>query len=201
MLAYLLWHSPRDEDAAADYETALAAFHRSLARRPPVGMLGSAAFRLRALPWQHGGNTGAGASAHYEDWYLVEDFAALGVLNEAAVGRGHRTAHDRAARHYRIGAGGLYALQEGRREADLLAGATTAVWVARPAGCEPSGLDQLLGDGLDPDSSSLWRRQLVLGPAPEFCLLTASVPNGMAPTRLPDGWTVATAEREVVWHG
>ena len=38
------------------------------------------------------------ARAGYEDWYLLDDFAALGVLNEAAVGRGHRTAHDASPR-------------------------------------------------------------------------------------------------------
>ena len=43
----------------------------------------------------------------YEDWYLVEDYAALGVLNEAAVGHGHRTVHDDVARRFGAGLGSM----------------------------------------------------------------------------------------------
>src|SRR5437764_3432285 len=101
VLAYLFWHRPRHADAADEYEQAEISFHRSLAHRPPVGLIGSAVFRLDELPWAQAPADGAAASQPgpaYEDWYLVEDFAALGVLNEAAVGRGHRTSHDLLAR-------------------------------------------------------------------------------------------------------
>jgi hypothetical protein len=59
----------------------------------------------------------------------------------------------------------------------------------------------MLGDGMDPRHASLWRRQLVFGPAPEFCLLAGEVPAGVAPARLPDGWSATTLEREVLWSG
>ncbi|MCW3069746.1 MAG: hypothetical protein JWL67_2371 [Solirubrobacterales bacterium] len=211
MLAYLFWHRPHDPAAVEDYEQAQVSFHRSLARKPPVGLCGSAVFRVAELPWRatHGAEGEDAATASqpaYEDWYLVEDFAALGVLNEAAVGRGHRTAHDDLARRAGAGSGGLYALLEGDRSklglhAAPLGEASLAIWVERPPGSRTRMLAELLGDGMDPRHSSLWRRQLVLGAAPEFCLLAPEAPPGAAPTRLPEGWTARALERETLWSG
>ncbi len=193
MLAYVFWHSPRDGADVEQYEQALIGFHRSLARELPVGTRGSATFAVRDLPWL--------AAAGYEDWYLLEDYAALGVLGEAAVGRGHRTPHDRAARNYGFGAGAVYALIEGRQQADVLGCASIAVWVQRALGAEHRGLEELLGDGIDPGHASLWRRQLVLGPAPELCVLADEEPQGVAGTRLPDGWSSLSVRRKLLWHG
>jgi hypothetical protein len=211
VLAYLFWHRPRDSSAIEAYEQAQICFHRSLARMPPVGLLGSAVFRVSDLPWLRpdadaGPEPSAEARTAYEDWYLVEDYTALGVLNEAAVGRGHRTAHDEAARRFGAGSGGLYGLIEGDRatigeRASVLGDAPLAIWVARPAGTRRLDLGELLGDGMDPRQASLWRRQLVLGPAPEFCLLARETPPGVAPTRLPAGWTARILDREALWTG
>jgi hypothetical protein len=196
VLAYVFWHQPRDGSEVAGYEDAQIGFHHSLAHSRPVGFLGSACYRSGELPWL-GGDPG------YEDWYFVDDFAALGVLNEAAVGLGHRTAHERVARHFGAGAGGLYGLIEGRA-IDSLASVvqtTVAIWVARPAGSQRLALGEMLGDGMDPAHASLWRRQLVLGPAPEFCLLAAEAPSGVGPARLPSDWTARSFERETLWYG
>jgi hypothetical protein len=196
-----------------EYEQAQIAFHRSLAHTPPVGLCGSAVYRLRDLPWLGAGGSGAAQDAPadteqaaYEDWYLVEDYAALGVLNEAAVGRGHRTTHDAVARRFGAGAGGLYELLEGDRSElgireSLLGETTLATWVGRPPGSPMRMLAELLGDGMDPRRASLWRRQLVLGPAPEYCLLASEPPPGVAPTRLPNGWTARTLDRTALWTG
>jgi hypothetical protein len=192
VLAYVFWHRPRDGDDVEEYEAALEGFHRSLSHRRPIGMLSSAAYRVPDSPAGGGG---------YEDWYLLEDFTALGVLNEAAVGRGHQTAHDRVARRFGAGAGGLYGLREGQRHAALLENTPVAVWVARPPGAESRGLGELLGDGIDPACASLWRRQLVLGPAGEFCVLAGEVPSGVAASRLPAGWSAHASVREQLWHG
>jgi hypothetical protein len=204
VLAYLFWHRPLDPATAEAYEQAQLAFHRSLARSRPMGMCGSASFRVPRIPWLDDALGAAGVAgapaAGYEDWYLVEDYTALGVLNEAAVGHGHRTRHDEAARRFGGGAGGLYGLIEGECS-DLLSAASIAVWVRRPPGSERRPLGEMLGDGMDPRHASLWRRQLVFGPAPEFCLLAGEVPAGVAPARLPDGWSATTLEREVLWSG
>jgi len=205
VLAYLFWHRPRDPADVEAYEHAQLAFHRSLARSRPVGMCGSASFRVPEIPWlaaeSHGETESVAPSPGYEDWYLVEDYTALGVLNEAAVGHGHRTLHDDAARRYGGGAGGLYTLVEGDRADALAAAGTLAVWVTRPPGSQRRPLEDLLGDGMDPQRASLWRRQLVLGPAPELCLLAGETSAGVAPTRLPEGWSATTLEREVLWSG
>jgi hypothetical protein len=212
VLAYVFWHRPAKPQDADAYEQAQLAFHRSLAHNRPVGMCGSAVFRLTENPWIAGAEADTGSSTptavapSYEDWYLLEDFAALGVLNEAAVGRGHRSPHDEVARRYGGGAGGLYALIEGERKGDLLSGASVAVWVARPPGSPKRSLADLLGDGVEPGHASLWRRALVLGPAPEFCLLVRDSAeladaSGVAATRLPEGWTSTILQRENLWHG
>jgi hypothetical protein len=207
LLAYLFWHRPLESSDVAAYEQAQLLFHRSLHRSPPVGLCGSACFRIAQLPWV----APAGAAPApptsvgpgYEDWYLVEDYAALGVLNGAAVGRGHRSAHDEAARRLGAGAGGLYALVEGDQRSGLesVGGASIAVWVARPPGARQRVLGELLGDGMDPGHASLWRRQLVFGPAPEFCLLAREPPQGVGPSRLPSGWKATALQRELLWSG
>ncbi len=208
MLAYVFWHRPQDGVGAEAYEQAQIAFHRSLAHAPPMGFRGSAVFRVTGLPWlaPAGPGQASGAksgevpdaqsveapAASYEDWYLLDDYTAMGVLNEAAVGRGHLSPHDALARRFGAGAGGLYGLLEGH--ADLHC--EHVVWVSRPPGSKRGALAELLGDGMDREHASLWRRQFVLGPAPEYCLLAPEAPAGVAPTRLPEGWRALTYERD-----
>jgi hypothetical protein len=195
MLAYVFWHRPTAGVAVADYERDLIAFHRSLAHQPPSGLLSQTALRASELPWLDGGEGQGG----YEDWYLLESWSAVGVLEAAAVSRGHASAHDRAARHAGMGAGAIYRRVEGEAGP---AAARSAVWVSRPSGQTDPTMADLLEDGMDPGESALWRRCLVLGPAPEYCLLGAeSAPGaitGAAPSRLPAGWTAAAAVREPV---
>lgn len=70
-----------------------------------AGLLTSRTLAVPRLPWL--------ASGGYEDWYLVGDFAALGVLNAAVMDREHVAAHDRVAEGAGDGAGGVYALVAG----------------------------------------------------------------------------------------
>jgi hypothetical protein len=193
LLAYVFWHRPRGGSDVGAYERAQLEFHRSLQRNPPVGLRASATYRLDDVPW-----LGGGVAPGYEDWYLLEGFATLGVLNEAAVGRGHRTSHDRAARMAAAGAGGLYLLIEGSA---IPPARGVAVWVARPPGGARPELAELLADGAEPSGASLWRRQLVLGPAPEYCLLAPEPPAGTGPRRLPAGWEARTLVREPLHAG
>jgi hypothetical protein len=144
MLAYVFWHHPRPEVDVPDYEEAQRSFHSSL--ESP-----SASFRLDVLPFEDGSG--------YEDWYLVEDWQGLGALNQVAVDAAHGPSHDRVATMVGEGWGAVYELVRGT------AGIPEGVeWLDKPRG-EPSTrfIDSLPHD-------SVWRRQLVLGPAPEFCL-------------------------------
>ncbi len=190
MLAYLLWHRPADGIEQQAYELAAEGFHRSLHHARPAGFRGSAIFRVQELAWLQG--------AGYEDWYLLEDFAALGVLNEVAVAHRHRTAHDEVARRFGTGAGGLYGLLEGRPD---LSSTPLGIWISRPPGAAKPALAEMLGDGIDPEHSSLWRRSLVFGPAPEYCLLAHEPPAGISPSRLPQGWRATITTREEIWNG
>jgi hypothetical protein len=197
MLAYVFWHRPAAGVASADYEQALLRFHHSLAHQPPCGLLGSTSLRAESLPWLEGGEEGG-----YEDWYAVESWSAVGVLETAAVSRGHQTAHHEAARRAGAGAGAIYRRIEG--EADPAA-ARLAVWVTRPGGQSDPTIAELLDDGVPARDGSLWQRALVLGPAPEFCLLhsASELPagTGVADSRLPAGWSARVDSRRPVADG
>jgi hypothetical protein len=186
MLAYVFWHRAAAGVQASEYEAALVRFQRSLARRPPGGFVACACLRAGELPWLGVGGAG------YEDWYVVEDFAALGVINEAAVGRGHATAHDVAARLSGEGTGGVYRLLDGAPRFD---GVRIANWIHPLRSRGELLLEDFLADGMDRDGASLWRRQMVLGPAPELCLLAGEPSAGLRSTRLPAGWQVSADTR------
>jgi len=200
MLAYIAWHRPAAGVDAAAYEQALERFHRSLARVPPSGFQGSCAFRAGALPRlaerdeEPGGEAPSGPG--YEDWYLVDGWSSLGVLEEAAVAHGHQSRHDAVAGRAALARGAVYRLSEGHPR---LAEARISVWVAPARNHAAPAIADLLGDGMDPDSSALWRRCLGLGPGPEYCLLAREPPPGAAPARLPAGWCSVVAAREPVW--
>jgi hypothetical protein len=185
MLAYVFWHRPAPGVAPEAYAELLERFHRSLAAHPPAGFVHSACFAVPPPNW-------LGQDPAFEDWYVIEDFAALGVLNEAAVGRGHLSAHDAAARAAGEGTGAIYRLIEGSAS---LEHARVAAWIDKPRGVPSPLLAALLGDGMDGERAGLWQRQLGLGPAPEYCVLAAEAPRGVAATRLARGWHATITER------
>jgi hypothetical protein len=198
VLAYIAWHRPAPDVDPAAYEHAIERFHSSLAHRPPSGFDGSVAFRAAELPWLRptagGGQSGGG----YEDWYLLDSWSAVGVLEEAAVTRGHVTAHDAVASKADVSTAAIYRFAEGGVR---LGEARVSVWVTRGRGHEHPSIEALLGDGMDPARAGLWRRCIGLGPAPEYCLLASEPPAGVADTRLPRGWSATVSRREVLWGG
>jgi hypothetical protein len=145
VLAYLFWHAPSDPVEREEYESRLLEFHEAI--RGVV--VESAAFRLDELPFAR--------RAGYEDWYLVEDWAALGELNAAAVSGVRAAPHDAVARLARDGWGGVYRLMRGSSKVP-----DRGRWESKPA---DESYDSFLGrEGAE----TIWQRQLVLGPAPEF---------------------------------
>jgi hypothetical protein len=169
-LAYVFWHAPASAGDVAGYEADLLAFHASLTAAPPRGFVRSSPAALPGASWL------AGAGPGYEDWYLVNDWAAIGELNQAAVATAHVSSHDRVAHQAAGGAGAIYRLHAGSESA----GSAVRTWFAKPAGWSYRRLDEAMASILG-DGGSLWRRQLVLGPAPEFCLRSDAAPT------LPEG--------------
>jgi hypothetical protein len=148
-LAYVFWHQPRSGANRAEYEDALLRFHARLRDVRVPGSLGSTTARIPTVPWLPGGG--------YEDWYYVEDFTALGALNAGAIDAAHGATHDAVAGLAGPGAGGLYRLVSGPRDSP----SDRHVWLAHAAEID----------------GSLWQRQMVLGPAPEFCAVAESGPD------------------------
>lgn len=179
MLAYFFTHWPLESIASADYEDALRAFQRSLAAQPPPGFRQCWALATQHLPWVNRGQ------AAYEDWYLVEDFAALGVLNEAAVSPPHGETHQVVARMAGGGKGGVYALAQGICDPAQIA---WAAWFSKPAGMSYAACFAQLADLTSQPRIALWQRQMVLGPGLEFCLHSAQ------PLALPDGFETLQVE-------
>ena len=180
MLAYVFWHLPAPETDRTAYEEGLRRFHEALDAAPPGGFRRSFALRAEELPWLPGG-------PGYEDWYVIDASWALDTLNEAAVDAHRRAAHDAVAVQAAEGAGGLYRLRAG--EPDVAGG--WAAWFAKPAGTSYEELFGLLEPAAK--AAALWQRQMVLGPAPEFCLLSP------APRALPGGLVTQAGPRTQIW--
>jgi len=155
-LSYVFWHRPRPGADIDEYESALRAFHARLAVAGIPGFTTSWTVRLPSVPWLD-------ARPGYEDRYLVADFTALGVLNEAAVAAPQKAVHDAAAVHTADGIAGIYRLIGGAATPT----ATSASWLSKPEGVTY----QAFLDGVDIGAGALWQRQMTLGPTPEFQLV------------------------------
>ena len=153
-LAYVFWHAPAGDADLAAYEQRMHDFHAAL------GVPGSRTFRLERGPYD------AAPPRLYEDWYPVADWAGLGTLNERAVSGARRPPHDAVAVHAIHGAGAVYGLLQG----DPAAPIAEARWLAKPAGMPYALFHEELAATV-PDAT-VWQRQMVLGPAPEYAVLT-----------------------------
>ena len=155
MLAYVFSHRPAAGVDLAAYEDSLRRFQAELAKAALSGFVDSATFAI-----------GAG----YSDWYLLENTAAMDVLNAAAVSGGRASAHDSAARMAADGVGKLLSLAAGKASMD----SGFEVRFGKPAGMPYAVFYGRLKSWVDEPGVSLWRRMMVLGPPPEFCLITPS---------------------------
>src|SRR5215213_3478825 len=125
MLAYVFWHWPQPNIDRDSYVNHLIDFHEILAANRPAGFHHSVVFRVRGTSWL---NTNDEA---YEEWYLLDDSAAMDRLNEAAVSGVCEEPHNRVAREAADGTGGLYRLRAGHEE---LSEARCVLWLSKPAG-------------------------------------------------------------------
>jgi hypothetical protein len=166
MLAYVFWHWPSRSVAAAEYESIQRAFHSALTTAAPSGFVTSGVFRV------DGNAAWLAATPAYANWYLLETSAAIDALNVAAVGGICEQPHTALARAMAAGAGSLFTLRTG--DADLAAARmVTFLTKPRPAMSYPE-FDALVSATPGSDAASVWRRALVLGPTPEFAVLSRS---------------------------
>ncbi|HKR13416.1 MAG TPA: hypothetical protein VJT15_15235 [Pyrinomonadaceae bacterium] len=171
MLAYVFWHWPQPGVGIETYVEHLVGFHRTLAENKPVGFRGSRVFRFHGASWLE---TKGDA---FEDWYLVDDSAALDRINEDAVTGPCEAPHNLVAREAAGGTAGLYRLRRGEIFDDV----RYALWLAKPDRMSYAdfyaALDPIVAD------AALWGRQMTLGPTTEFVLHSAN------PIQLPDSLT------------
>jgi hypothetical protein len=160
-LGYVFWHWPMRGVRKETYERSLIGFHDSLRSHSPKGLVDALSYRVDPLPW------GAPSLKGYEDWYLVEDFGSLGVLNDAAVAEANQGTHAEVAAMAAGGAGGIYKLRRGKLG---LRDARITSWFQKPPGMTYDALCESIAELLEDRSTDLWQRQMVLSPTPEFCV-------------------------------
>lgn len=163
MLAYVFWHQRASGTAREEYQEKLIAFHQVLRERKPRGFVCSMVLEIAQLPWM------TTESEVYEDWYLVENSAALDPLDEAAVTGVCQEPHHRVARLANNGTGGLYRWKEKTFNLAQVAGLRSATWFNKPAGMSYEKLYELLRESREGLQGVLWQRQMTMGPALEFC--------------------------------
>ncbi len=174
MLAYVFWHWPQPSVDQDTYLAHLGEFHENLAANKPAGFQRSVVFRIRDAGWLK--TTGDA----YEEWYLLDDSAAMDRINEAAVSGLCEEPHNRVAREAADGVGGLYRLRAGPEN---LAEAKFATWLSKPAGVSYNDFFAALQPQTSQPGVALWGRQMTLGPTTEFCIHSAT------PVELPHGYT------------
>ena len=160
-LAYVFWHWPRPGVTVGVYKRKLGSFQSSLRAGRPDLVADLLSYRVDSLPW------GPRASPLFEDWYLVEDFSALGSLNDAAVAGSTKRFHDSVAGDYLKGAGGVFERVLGSIP---LREARYATWIEKTVGIPYQSYYEEVKELLGETKSDLWRRQMVLGPSPQYCV-------------------------------
>ena len=181
MLAYVFWHWPQSQITRGSYLEHLADFHRTLAANKSTGFQRSVVFGIHGANWL---NT---TSEAFEEWYLLDDSAAMDPLNDAAVSGVCEEPHNRVAREAADGTGGLYRLRTGHED---LAQARFAVWLSKPNGVTYPDFYTVLQPITSQPGVALWGRQMTLGPTTEFCI------HSSTPLQLPAGHTIPL---ELIW--
>lgn len=154
MLAWVFWHARFEHVREAEYVDALDSFHKRLRAAAPPGLVGLRTLRHHAVPWLKA------ATEVHEDWHFLADSAALDRLDEAAVAAAASEAHERIARLAAAACAGLYRLQFGQP------GSRPRLrWLEKPRGMPPDAFVASL-----PEATAVWRRQMVLGPTPEYAV-------------------------------
>ena len=184
MLAYVFWHWPQPAIDRSSYLDHLAGFHRTLAANKPRGFQNSVVFGISGASWL---NTTVEA---FEEWYLLDDSAAMDLLNDAAVSGVCEEPHNKVAREAADGTGGLYRFRAGQPD---LAQSRYATWLSKPIGVSYKDFYATLQPLTSQPGVALWGRQMTLGPTTEFCI------HSSAAIQLPENYAGQTIPLELVW--
>ena len=179
MLAYIFWHRPVANADRGRYEESILRFQAALAGAKPPGFIAAVSFRIEAVPWLND-------QPGYEDWCVLQGSWAMDPLNAFAVAGVVQAPHDHVAAQMEQGQGGIYAHAGGETPPP----AQSAVyWLTRPRGIDWRAA--LAPVRAACPAANMWRRQMVLGPAPEFGI---SVP-GDSEIAVPTGWQARQVRR------
>jgi hypothetical protein len=185
MLAYVFWHRRKEEVPENEYEEKIIRYQRSINESKLAGFEGSVVLRIDKAPWFSKNSEG------YEDWYPVEGSEILDRLNDFAVTNGRKSPHDDLAHLATDFRGGLYQLRMGPLRS---ASGRYATWFSKPAGTAYEKFyDDIAGYVGTDGARTLWRRQMTLGPTPEFCIIGGEV-------ALPANYSPFNIQRQVVWE-
>ena len=184
MLAYVFWHWSQANIDRATYVDHIADFQRTLSANKPKGFQRSTVFRIQAVNWL---NT---SGEVYEEWYLLDDSAAMDPLNDAAVSGACEEPHNRVAREAADGTGGLYRLRAGNNDLDQ---ARFALWLSKPNGVSYKDFYASLAPITSQPGVALWGRQMTLGPTTEFCI------HSPTSLQLPLDYNGQSVPLELIW--
>lgn len=184
MIAYIFWHAAPDGFSLETYEATLLKFGTSLANARISGVLGNASYAVSHTPWLGQGG--------YEDWTLLDGSSVLDRLNDQATTGCMEESHHAIAQITKHGGlGALYRLVDGAPD---LSNDSAIIWLSRPRGVKwREALASICGGARQ--SLTVWRRQMVLGPAKEFAIVG---PPDLA-LDIPQGWESFTVRRR--WLG
>ncbi len=185
MLAYVFWHWPSPQLTAATYQEPLINFHQVLAAHRSPGFHYSRVLLSERAPWPRRD------AETYEDWYIVEDSAALDPLDKAAVSGPCLEPHNAVACLAEGGTGGLYRLRFGELRLPTV---RFACWFNKPAGMRYAELDALVQPLVERTGGTFWLRQMTLGPATECCL------HCPVAVSLPERLEALMVSVQQIWH-
>ncbi len=176
MWLYLFWHTPRPEVEARAYEAMLLAFQARLTDAARAADLDLAAATARApgLPWR----PEEAVLRTYEDAYTVESMADLERLDRLAVEGAMRASHDSTAALAMAGQGGLYRALARAGAPDPAA--VWSTWVRKPDGAAYPPFEAGLEARAAEAGGRVWRRTMVLSPAPEYLIRSVEPVAGVA---------------------
>ena len=161
MIGYVFWHQKVDSVTSSIYENGLKNFHSNLANAGIRGYLGSISFRVEGAYWVGAKKTG------YEDWYYLTDSGVIDILNHGDSFGKMMAIHNNGASLATGMHAGLYQLKSSsakHRES------TWVVWFSKPGGMSDEDFNRLISSTVHPNNIDFWKRQMVLGPTPEFCI-------------------------------